>query len=70
MNKYCGNCGAELNEGQDVCLKCGKQLSKNTKPVSNGNGERKSKITSSTMVLRLWERKMPLSGKGSPVRLR
>ena len=33
-------------------------------------GERKSKITSSAMVLRLWERKMPLSGKGSPVRLR
>ena len=32
--------------------------------------ESKSKITSSTMVLRLWERKMPLSGKGSPVRLR
>ena len=32
--------------------------------------ERKSKITSSAMVLRLWERKMPLSGKGSPVRLR
>ena len=32
--------------------------------------ERKPKITSSTMVLRLWERKMPLSGKGSPVRLR
>ena len=32
--------------------------------------ERKSKITSSTMVLRLWERKMPLSWKGSPVRLR
>lgn len=34
------------------------------------SSERKSKITSSTMVLRLWERKMPLSGKGSPVRLR
>ena len=33
-------------------------------------GERKSKITSSAMVLRLWERKMPFSGKGSPVRLR
>ena len=33
-------------------------------------GERKSKITSSAMVLRLWERKMPLSGKGSPVSLR
>ena len=32
--------------------------------------ERKSKITSSTMVLRLRERKMPPSGKGSPVRLR
>ena len=34
------------------------------------SSERKSKITSSTMVLRLRERKMPLSGKGSPVRLR
>ena len=44
MAKFCGNCGAELNEGQDVCLKCGKQLSKNTKPVTSGNGERKPKI--------------------------
>lgn len=26
MNKYCGNCGAELNEGQDVCIKCGKKV--------------------------------------------
>lgn len=41
MAKFCENCGAELNEGQDVCLKCGKQLSKNTKPVSNGNGRKK-----------------------------
>lgn len=44
MAKFCENCGCRINEGQDVCLKCGKQLSKNTKPVSNGNGERKSKI--------------------------
>lgn len=23
MGKYCTNCGAELNENQEVCLKCG-----------------------------------------------
>ncbi len=23
MNKYCSNCGKELNEGADVCLNCG-----------------------------------------------
>lgn len=23
MAKFCQNCGAELNENQDVCLKCG-----------------------------------------------
>lgn len=26
MAKYCSNCGAELKEGADVCLKCGKLL--------------------------------------------
>ncbi len=28
MEKYCSNCGAELNEGADVCLACGKILKK------------------------------------------
>lgn len=29
MAKYCGNCGKELNEKQDVCLKCGVLVRKN-----------------------------------------
>lgn len=28
--KYCSNCGNELNDGADVCLNCGKQVSNNT----------------------------------------
>ena len=27
--KYCGNCGAELKEGADICLKCGKMVIEN-----------------------------------------
>ncbi len=27
--KYCGNCGAELKEGADICLKCGKMVTEN-----------------------------------------
>ena len=23
MAKFCSNCGAELNEEQEICLKCG-----------------------------------------------
>ena len=30
MAKYCGNCGSELNEKQDVCLKCGNKVKKET----------------------------------------
>lgn len=26
MAKFCVNCGAELNDGADVCLKCGKSV--------------------------------------------
>ena len=40
MNKFCVNCGAELNEGQDVCLKCGHKVN-NEKVVNKGS---KSKI--------------------------
>ncbi len=34
MAKFCANCGAELNEGADVCLKCGANV-KQTSSVSN-----------------------------------
>lgn len=37
MAKFCVNCGAELNDGADVCLKCGKN-------VGNKNVGSKSKI--------------------------
>lgn len=28
MAKFCSNCGAELNDNQDVCLKCGVRVTK------------------------------------------
>jgi len=28
MINYCSNCGTQLNSDQDVCLKCGKNISK------------------------------------------
>ncbi|HOP65903.1 MAG TPA: TM2 domain-containing protein [Bacilli bacterium] len=28
MKKFCSNCGAELKEGADVCIKCGKIIEK------------------------------------------
>jgi len=39
MEKFCENCGAKLNKEQDICLKCGKILSKKT--VLNSNQENK-----------------------------
>ena len=41
MAKYCQNCGAELNEQQDICLKCGVRIKKEN-PV-NTNPDAKSK---------------------------
>ena len=36
MDKYCSNCGAKLEEGADVCLKCGKILNeKKQKPTGS-----------------------------------
>lgn len=42
MAKYCTNCGAELNENQDVCLKCGVKVNKT--PDTNNDSNAKSKI--------------------------
>lgn len=33
MNKYCANCGKEINEEADVCLNCGHKIKKS--PVNN-----------------------------------
>ncbi len=34
MSKFCSNCGNELKEGADVCLKCGKVV-ENTSNSNN-----------------------------------
>ena len=41
MAKFCSNCGAELNENQDVCLKCGVRVNKTS---VNSDPSAKSKI--------------------------
>lgn len=42
MTKFCSNCGKELNDRADICLNCGKIISKEKETKSNPNA--KSKI--------------------------
>ena len=42
MAKFCANCGAELKEGADVCLKCGKVVNSSSNVSRDPNA--KSKI--------------------------
>lgn len=42
MAKFCSNCGAELNDEQEICLKCGVKV-KNSN-VNNTNINAKSKM--------------------------
>lgn len=44
MAKFCTNCGAELNESQDICLKCGVKINKSYNNPTNNNPNAKSKI--------------------------
>ena len=45
MAKFCTNCGAELNEEQDICLKCGVRINKtNSTNPANSDPNAKSKI--------------------------
>lgn len=48
MEKYCSNCGNELKENADVCLKCGKLLN-----VKNNNSTNKkgTGLSIASMVL-------------------
>ena len=48
MAKYCANCGTELNDVQDICLKCGVRVNKTT---TNNNTEAKSKIVAGILAL-------------------
>ena len=43
MAKYCANCGTELNDVQDICLKCGVRVIKEN--PANGDPNAKSKLT-------------------------
>lgn len=49
MAKFCSNCGAELNEEQDVCLRCGVRV-KNGKTASDNLSE-KSKMVAGLLAL-------------------
>lgn len=48
MAKFCSNCGAELNDNQDVCIKCGVSIQK---PQSESNPEAKSKTLAGLLGL-------------------
>jgi len=37
MGKFCSNCGKELNDNQDVCLGCGKVISRSNVKPQNTN---------------------------------
>lgn len=41
MAKFCQNCGTELNETQDICLKCGVSVRRNTTADVNSNAKSK-----------------------------
>lgn len=42
MAKFCSNCGAEVNENQDICLKCGVRINKEN--PANNDPNAKSKV--------------------------
>lgn len=48
MAKYCANCGTELNDVQDICLKCGVRVNNS---YSTYNPEAKSKIAAGLLAL-------------------
>lgn len=41
MAKFCTNCGTELNEQQDICLKCGVRVTKQSNVNNNPNAKSK-----------------------------
>lgn len=46
MAKFCQNCGAELNDAQDICLNCGVQVKKANTPgkTTSNDPNAKSKM--------------------------
>ena len=54
MAKYCSNCGSELKDGADICLKCGKIVNERVNS-SNANKDpnAKSKIVAGILGILL-----------------
>ena len=44
MSKFCSNCGKEVNENQDVCLKCGVRINKITTQNKDANPEKLASV--------------------------
>ena len=54
MAKYCSNCGSELKEGADICLKCGKIVNDRTNTSNiNKDPNAKSKIVAGILGILL-----------------
>ncbi len=54
MAKYCSNCGSELKDGADICLKCGKIVNERVNNQnSNKDPNAKSKIVAGILGILL-----------------
>ena len=51
MAKFCTNCGAELKEEQDICLKCGVKTNKNNGNPVNNDPNAKSKVAAGLLAI-------------------
>ena len=53
MAKYCSNCGNELKEGADICLKCGKIINSNINNQRITDPNAKSRIAAGILGILL-----------------
>ena len=52
MAKYCANCGTELNDVQDICLKCGVKVNNTTtNKTVNNDPTAKSKMAAGLLAI-------------------
>lgn len=60
MAKFCGNCGAEIKEGADVCLSCGKSVNANNNIVDDVEKKANTGFTLGLISIIAWI--LPLAG--------
>jgi len=51
MAKFCQNCGTELNEEQDICLKCGVFINKDISTKKKNKGNHSGYKTSTGIIM-------------------